>query len=81
MRLHPRFETRELRPRVLNIPETPESERPGVVSIRLADVLEPLADAIRSNRTFLSDFAEDEIQISADLYECLNTYAEINKAA
>jgi hypothetical protein len=54
---------------------------PSMVSIRLGDILEPLADAIRSDRTFLSDFADDEVQLPADLLDCLKAYGEIRRAA
>ena len=44
------------------------------VTVPLADVLPLLADAVRSQRTWLTDFAEDEITISMDLYEVLLAY-------
>jgi hypothetical protein len=33
-----------------------------------------LADAVRNERTWLRDFADDEITISTDLYEVLLAY-------
>lgn len=53
----------------------------AMVSIRLGEILEPLSEAIRSNRTFLSDFAEDDVQLPADLVECLKAYAQMGRAA
>jgi hypothetical protein len=44
------------------------------VTVPLADVLPLLADAVRSDRTWLADFADDEITISMDLYEVLLAY-------
>ncbi len=44
------------------------------VTVPLADVLPLLADAVQSQRTWLGDFAEDEITISMDLYEVLLAY-------
>ena len=44
------------------------------VTVNLDEVLPLLADAVASQRTWLSDFAEDEITISADLYEVLLAY-------
>jgi len=44
------------------------------VTVPLAEVLPLLADAVRSERTWLTDFAEDEITISMDLYEVLLAY-------
>lgn len=54
---------------------------PPMVSIRLGEILEPLADAIRSDRTFLSDFADDDVQLPADLLDCLKAYGEFRRAA
>ena len=44
------------------------------VTVPLADVLPLLADAVRSERTWLADFAHDEITVSMDLYEVLLAY-------
>ena len=56
-------------------------ETASMVSVRLGDILKPLADAIRSDRTFLSDFADDDVQLPADLLDCLKAYGEIRRAA
>ena len=52
--------------------QTEESRE--TVTVPLADVLPLLADAVRSERTWLTDFATDEITISMDLYEVLLAY-------
>jgi hypothetical protein len=44
------------------------------VTVNLDEVLPLLADAVASRRTWLSDFADDQITISADLYEVLLAY-------
>lgn len=44
------------------------------VAVPLMDVLPLLADAVRSERTWLQDFADDEVTISMDLYEVLLAY-------
>lgn len=44
------------------------------VRVALGDVLPLLAEAVRSDRTWLRDFADDEISISTDLYEVLLAY-------
>ena len=44
------------------------------VTIPLMDVLPLIGDAVRSERTWLADFADDEITISMDLYEVLLAY-------
>lgn len=38
-----------------------------------------LADAVNSNRTWLTDFEDDEITISADLYEVLMAYQHFRR--
>ena len=44
------------------------------ITVNVSDVLPLLADAVASQRTWLDDFADDEITISADLYEVLLAY-------
>lgn len=50
-----------------------ESGKP-CVSVALSEVLPLLADAFNSRRTWLSDFDDDEVTVSADLYEVLLAY-------
>jgi hypothetical protein len=44
------------------------------VTVNVGDVLPLLADAVASQRTWLGDFEDDQITISADLYEVLLAY-------
>jgi hypothetical protein len=44
------------------------------IKVPLTEVLPLLADAVRSDRTWLRDFADDEITVSMDLYEVLLAY-------
>jgi hypothetical protein len=44
------------------------------VAVSVGEVLPLLADAVLSQRTWLSDFKDEEITISADLYEVLLAY-------
>lgn len=44
------------------------------VTVSLGEVLPLLADAVASRRTWLGDFENDDITISADLYEVLLAY-------
>ena len=44
------------------------------VTVPLMEVMPLLADAIQSHRTWLRDFANDEMTISMDLYEVLLAY-------
>jgi hypothetical protein len=50
------------------------STSPATVTVNLGEVLPLLADAVASRRTWLGDFENDEITISADLYEVLLAY-------
>ncbi len=44
------------------------------VTVSLGEVLPLLADAVNSRRTWLKDFSNDDITISADLYEVILAY-------
>ena len=44
------------------------------VSVPLGEVFGWLVDAVRSGRTWLQDFEDDEVTISADLYEVILAY-------
>ena len=49
------------------------------VTVPLMDVLPLLADATRSQRTWLRDFEGDEVTISMDLYEVLLAYQHFRR--
>ena len=51
-----------------------EKHHKQTVTLQVEDVLPLLADAVDSRRTWLRDFADDEITISSDLYEVLLAY-------
>ena len=40
-----------------------------------------LAEAIRTDRSWLSDFGDDDVKISTDLYEVLTTYRRLRPSA
>lgn len=44
------------------------------VTVQLGEILPALLDAVKRNRTWVQDFADDEITISADLHEILLAY-------
>ena len=44
------------------------SRADSTVEVTLGEIFPLLADAVRSERTWLDDFAGDEITISSDLY-------------
>ncbi len=62
-------------------PENRVTLAPRQKKIRLKEILKVLADAARDDRTWLSDFADDEVKISADLYEVLVTYRRLRPSA
>jgi hypothetical protein len=47
---------------------------PNTITVNVGEVLPLLADAVASQRTWLADFEDDQITISADLYEVLLAY-------
>ena len=49
------------------------------VRVTLGEILPLLADAVARNRTWLSDFAEDEITVSTDLHEVLQAYRHFRR--
>lgn len=49
------------------------------VRVTLGEILPLLADAVESNRTWLSDFADDEITISSDLHDVLQAYRHFRR--
>lgn len=55
-------------------PADPRPAGHGQVTVSIGEVLPLLADAVASQRTWLRDFADDEITVSADLYEVLLAY-------
>ncbi|HTI49962.1 MAG TPA: hypothetical protein VL475_03385 [Planctomycetaceae bacterium] len=51
------------------------------ISLSLGEISEILADAVRTRRAWLNDFADDRIQVSADLYEVLSAYWNMRRGA
>ena len=56
------------------LPETASGVR-----VQLGDVLPLLADAVASDRTWLKDFADEEITVSPDLYDVLQAYRHFRR--
>lgn len=67
--------------RIFTGEETTEQNAPENVTVRLGDISRALLDATRWNRTWISDFADDEIQVSSDLYEILSAYMRLRPGA
>jgi len=53
----------------------------GSVKVSLGEILPLLADAVASNRTWLSDFAADEVTITSDLHDVLQAYRHYRRPA
>lgn len=51
----------------------------STVRVSLGEVLPLLTDAVASSRTWLSDFADDQIEISSDLHEVLQAYRHFRR--
>ena len=56
-----------------------EVARANTVKVTLGDVLPLLADAVASDRTWLTDFADDEMTISSDLFDVLQAYRHFRR--
>ncbi len=56
-------------------------ETPAVdtVKVSLGEILPLLADAVASNRTWLTDFEADDVTISSDLHDVLQAYRHFRR--
>jgi hypothetical protein len=62
-------------PKESSAPAVAETSSAGPqITASVGELLPLLAHAVASERTWLKDFADDEISISADLYEVLLAY-------
>ena len=57
-----------------SVPVRTANRAAATVTVNVSEVLPLLADAVTSQRTWLSDFEDDQVTISADLYEVLLAY-------
>ena len=51
------------------------------VVVKLAEILDPLTDAIDTDRRWLKDFRDDEVTISKDLHDVLAAYQKLKRSA
>lgn len=61
-------------------PEMTVDPEPGV-SMKLGELTRILADAIIWDRTWIADFADDDLRVSADLFEVLSSYSQMRPSA
>ncbi len=60
--------------------DTPMKKESPRVTVSMQQVLPLLVDAVRGNRNWLSDFSEETVEISSDLYQVLLAYKEMRRA-
>ncbi len=53
---------------------------PGM-TVKLSEITHILAEAVQADRAWLHDFHNDEVQISADLYDVLSAYWNLRPSA
>jgi hypothetical protein len=51
------------------------------VTMRFGEMVRAFSDAISWDRTWLLDFADDEVQVPADLYEVICAYTHLRPSA
>lgn len=61
-------------------PESTVLQEPEA-TIKLGELTRILSDAIIWDRTWVTDFADDEVRVSADLYEILSLYSRMKPSA
>jgi len=61
--------------------DQPAASAEAQVSVPLAEVANLLVDAQMWNRTWLLDFRDEKVKISADLYEILSAYSNLRPSA
>lgn len=49
------------------------------VTVRLGEIADWLVDAVRSGRTWLRDFEDDELTISTDLHDIILAYQKYRR--
>jgi len=50
-------------------------------TVKLGEIVGILAEAVRYDRVWLQDFEDDDVEISADLYEVLSAYWNLRPSA
>lgn len=59
--------------------EAPGGSARQMVNVPVSEVLPLLAEAARTRRAWLDDFADDEMTISSDLYEVLLAFQHFRR--
>ena len=58
-------------------PKNRVAEGSRMKRVRLKQIINVLSEVAKSDSTWLSDFADDEVKISADLFEILSLYRRL----
>ncbi len=61
--------------------DDPVGTQVPLATMTLGEFCRILGDANGTDRTWIQDFAQDEIQVPVDLYEVLHAYAAMRAAA
>ncbi|MEX0700919.1 MAG: hypothetical protein WD069_02375 [Planctomycetales bacterium] len=67
--------------RIFTGEECPSAVAEPPVTVKLGEISQILADAVRARRAWVKDFGDDEVQISPDLYEVLSAYWHLRPSA
>lgn len=65
----------------LRIYSEDDTDQPEMITVPLGEILDPIINAAKTNRAFLADFADDELQIPADLYDVLMAFQRVRASA
>jgi hypothetical protein len=60
-------------------PAAVADQDPPTVKVTLGEILPLLADAVNSKRTWLRDFANEDVSISSDLHEVILAYQHFRR--
>jgi hypothetical protein len=61
--------------------DDPRPSPQATVPIRLADLLPLIEDAHRERFVWLSDFLDDEVRVTQDLFQILQAFREVRPSA
>jgi hypothetical protein len=61
--------------------EVDSSDVDAQVNVRFGEITRALVEAVRWDRTWLSDFEDDEVRVSSDLYEVIASFTRLRPSA
>lgn len=60
-------------------PDHESGSKPDRITVPLGEILPILTDAVKTQRLWIKDFADDEVTISADLHEVIAAHDRHNR--